>query len=110
MLGLSGTSATCVGDTCTCVCTCTASQGYNGDTCEECLDEWYWTSSDSTCNSKNCSYTLFFGIFHFDYFQVVIATCQVPVEEPQPVLLKPDSVIVLPVTLVPSVTSVNMVG
>ena len=36
-------------------CSCSGTDGYSGGLsgkCDDCLDGWYWTSSDSTCNSK----------------------------------------------------------
>ena len=41
------------------ICTCDTSQGYSGGNsgkCNDCLDGWYWTTSDSTCTSKKLSY------------------------------------------------------
>ena len=35
------------------ICNCDASQGYDGDKCDDCLVGWYWTASDSTCTSKS---------------------------------------------------------
>ena len=50
--GTMGGSSTCDE---TGICTCDASAGYSGgqnDKCDDCLDGWYWTASDSTCRSK----------------------------------------------------------
>ena len=41
------------------LCTCDASQGYSGGDngkCDDCLDGWFWTTSNSTCTSKNSPY------------------------------------------------------
>ena len=50
--GTMGGSSTCDE---TGICTCDASAGYSGGQngkCDDCLDGWYWTASDSTCRSK----------------------------------------------------------
>ena len=56
MLGISGTTSACDGEgICTCTCDCDASQGYSGGLsgkCDDCLDNWYWTTADNTCTSE----------------------------------------------------------
>ena len=51
-------SSTCEDETG--ICTCDTSQGYSGGNsgkCNDCLDGWYWTTSDSTCTSKKLDCT-----------------------------------------------------
>jgi len=39
-------------------CSCSGTDGYSGGLsgkCDDCLDGWYWTSSDSTCTSCDCN-------------------------------------------------------
>ena len=53
-VGTIGGSTSCADETGD-SCSCSGTDGYSGGLsgkCDDCLDGWYWTSSDSTCTSK----------------------------------------------------------